>query len=350
MPLGAPYLCGQAGAASTDTLVIPINVDVARSSQVLGATFVFVYIQLDNDSTSTIISVFDDAPVDLSDGYSLCIFADGLNHYDPSSGPAGGFIVDALVHGVNSITVTLDVPTAFIQAAAIAWTGIGAAPGSGWPLTPLDPAMTWWPGALDAVAEAPVGAPTGSSAGPQWTYDSGSNVVMGSPPGTGGADSNWDWASGELALYFVEKNNASADPGAWTWADGTLIPLVNWHVATGLGGPKAWMWEAIAYGSVSVGAAGPSMAGSLADASSLVGGGGNGFALFGGEGPFCTTPPPSGNPCFNHRLSVGPNAGSTGAAQGFPAFQSRFPAGPDAGTSGAAQAFPSFAHRFRRDF
>lgn len=306
MPLSTPYVCGEAGAGSTDTLVIPVSVDVPRSSQPLGATFVFVYYQLDNDSTSTITGVSDDAPVDMEDGYSLCLFADGLNHYDKDSGPVGGMIVNPLENGVHSITLTFDTPTALIHAVAIAVTGIGADPGSAWPLPPLDPAATWWPGSLLAKTEAPVGAPTSTSGSVGWSYDSGSNVVIASPTGAAGVDSNWDWFNGEIAIYNVAKNTASADPGGWGWADGSLVDLAQWSVETGLGGPRDWMWGAIAYGSVSPGAAGPSVAGALGDASSLFGGGGIGFALTGGEGPFCTTPPPPlfGNPCFNRVIPV----------------------------------------------
>lgn len=58
-------------------------------------------------------------------------------------------------------------------------------------------------------------------------------------------------------------------------------------------------------------------------------------------------PLPGGPPAFNHRLSVGPNAGASGGASGDPAFQTRFPAGPNAGASGSPSADPAFAHRFR---
>lgn len=303
MPLSTPFVCGQA-SGSGDTLVIPVSVPAPRSSQPLGATFVFVYYQLDNDSTSTITGVSDDAPVDMEDGYSLCIFEDGLNHYDKDSAPIGGLIVNPLVDGVNNITLTFDTPTAKIEAVAIAVTGVGPDPETGWPFAPLDPSLTWWPGTLLAKVEGPVGAPTSTSTGPQWTYDSGGNVVISEPTGAAGVDSDWDWVDGQIAIYNVAQNNASADPGGWTWADGTLIDLAQWSVATGLGGPKAWMWGAIAYGSVSVGVAGPSVAGALADASSIFGAGGNGFALTGGTGPVCPSAPLAGKPCFNKLIPV----------------------------------------------
>lgn len=294
MAIGTPYVCG-AASGSGDTLVIPISVDVARTDPTDGATFVFVYYQFDADAGPTILDVSDDAPVDMEDGYSLCLFEDGLNHYDKDSGPVAGLIVNPLVNGVNSITLTFDSPSTLLQAVAIAVTGIGAS----WPSKPFDPAMTWWPMIFPGQAEAPVGAPTTASSGPQWTYDAGNNVVMISPTGAV-TDSNWDWTAGEVALYGVGQGAKSSDPGDWTWADGSLVPLANWHPATGLGGGAAYIWEAIAYGLILPTFPGPSVAGSLADASSLFAGGGNGFPLSGGLGPDpCAPAPTFGNPCFN---------------------------------------------------
>lgn len=300
MPLGTPYVCGEAGAGSTDTLVIPISVDVPRSSQPLGATFVFVYYQLDNDSTSTIAGVSDDAPVDTDDGYSLCLFEDGLNHYDKDSGPVAGLIVNPLVDGVTNITLTFDSPTALIQAVAIAVTGIGA----GWPGKPFDPSMTWWPAIFAGPARQPVGgSPVSISNGPQWNYDVADAVVMAAP--TGATDGDWDWLTGELALYFVGQGAKASDPGGWTWADGALVPLANWHSPTGLGGGAAYVWEAVAYGLIVPTLAGPSFAGALDDASSLFGGGGNGFAMVSGLGPApCEPGPAFGNPCFNRVIPI----------------------------------------------
>lgn len=294
MAIGTPYVCGAASAASTDTLVIPIGADVARTDPAAtgGATFVFVFYQLDNASTSTIQSVTDDAPVD--DAFSLCLFADGLNHYDQNSGPVAGLIVNPLVNGVNNITLSFDTPTALIQAVAIAVTGIGSGAFGGWPSSPLDPSLTWWPGIL-SQAEAPVGAPTTVSAGLQWTYATPTNAVVMIAPTGAVTDSNWDWETGELAFYFVSQSAKSSDPGGWTWADGAITPLANWHSNTGLGGGQAYMWEAVGYGLVVPTLAGPSMAGALDDASSLFGSGGTGFAITGGDGPICDTPPPPGS-------------------------------------------------------
>lgn len=302
MAIGTPYVCGSATASGSDTLVIPISVDVPRTDPVLGASFVFVYVELDNEAALTPISLTDDAPV--ADAYSLCLFADGLNHYDPNSGPMAGLIVNPLVAGVNSITLVNSTPNfTFARAVAIAVTGIGGL----WPFNPLDPTMTWWPGALlnDPGAEAPVGAPTTISTGPSWNYAFPTNaVVMISPTGAV-TDQNWDWANGEVALYATAQTTKASDPGAWTWADGSLVSLANTRDATGLPGSEAWIWMDVAYGLVVPTIAGPSFVGALADASSLFGGGGNGFALIGGAGPVCAVPPPGGGiPIFNNHIRL----------------------------------------------
>lgn len=302
MALSTPYICGSASASAASSLVIPISATVARTDPAGGASFVFVFYQLDNASTSSLLSVTDDAPVDMDDGYSLCLFADGLNHYDEASGPVAGMIVNPLLFGVNNITLTFDTPTAAIQAAAVAVTGIGA-PG-GWPGPIFDPGMTWWPSAIFAgPAQQPVGAPVSTNPAVQWGYDISNNVVMAEPAGA--ADEDWDWATGELAFYWVQRNTAFSDPGGFAWADASIIDLTQWSIATGLGGGQAFMWEEIGFGAVTPTLAGPSLAGSLADASTLFGSGGTGFALLSGLGPICTTPPLLGVPVFNHEWRVG---------------------------------------------
>lgn len=301
--LSTPTVVGSASAGSTDTLVIPITVAVPRTDPSLGATFVFVFYQLDNASTSTIQTVTDDAPVD--DDYSLCLFADGLNHYDPNTGPVAGLIVNPLIDGVNSITLTFDTPTALIQAVAIAITGLGAPISWGFP--PFDPSVSWWPGVLlqDPGAEAPVGAPTTISTGVQWTYATPTNDVEIVTPAGAVTDENWDWANGQFALYWVAQSAKASDPGAWTWADGTITSLANWHSDTGLGGGQAFMWEAIGYGAVTPTLAGPSVAGALDDASSLFGAGGDALAFVAGAGPApCGTPPGTGVPVFNNHIRL----------------------------------------------
>lgn len=352
MALGTPYVCGgPVSIASDSTLVIPITADVPRSTTADGATLVLVFVQLDNDSSSLLDSVTDDSPIDTEDGYALCIFEDGFNHYlpraDPSAIPTIGLIVDPLLAGVNNIYLQLDSATAFVEAVAIAITGVGTSGGASWPSSPLDPGMTWIPAAVTAGAEAPLGGGGGAGKGAAWTYTTLNTVNMLAPAGTGGTDQNWDWTEGELAFYFARQNTKITDPGAWTWGDGSIADLVQWQSATGLIGPRAWMWEAIGYGPITPFAPGASVAGALADASSLFGGSGNTFGFLGGPGPVCSIPPPTGSPCFNHRLSVGPNAGASGAMLGNPAFAHRFPAGDDVGDTGAVQVVPAFAHRFR---
>lgn len=304
MAIGTPYVCGAASAAGTDTLVIPISVDVPRTDPVGGATFVFLFVQLDNEAAANpASSITDDAPVD--DAYSLCLFADGLNHYALDTGPLAGLIVNPLVGGVNSITYVNSAPFSFAQAVAVAVTGIGPRPGTGWPFTPIDPSLTWWPGTLLNQAEAPVGAPTTVSSSVGWSYATPTNAVVMITPSGAVTDSNWDWFTGEVALYIASQSVKSSDPGGWTWADGALVPLANWHPATGLPGTEAYMWEAVAYGLVIPTLAGPSLAGALDDASSLFGGGGAGIALNGGAGPVCAVPPPGGGiPIFNNHIRL----------------------------------------------
>lgn len=296
MAIGTPFVCGEAGAASTDTLVIPITVDVPRTDpdSTGGATIILIFYQLSYLSAANITDISDD--VGVQDDFSLCVFEDGLNHYGFLTEPAIGLVVNDLVGATNSITIGLDSVADYIQATAVAITGIG--PGaSDWPGLPFDPAMTWIAGVISQFAEAPVGAPTSTSQGLGWTQTGSPTVTFGNP--TGATDEDWDWQTGDLAFYWIQQNSSTSDQGGWTW-DGAISDFNQWDVDSGIG---RFMSFAIGEAAVVPTLAGPSVAGVFGDGSFDAAG--SALALIGGAGPVCDTPPPTGgNPVFNNHIRL----------------------------------------------
>lgn len=282
------YECGQA-AGSTDTLVIPITADIPRSDPIGGATLILIYYQLSYLSAATITAITDDAPIDTDDGYSLCIYADGLNHYGITGQPLVGLLVNPLVNGANSITVSLDSVPDWIQAVAVAVTGAGAT----YPSNPLDPTLAFLPAAISQTAEAPAGAPTSSSGGVGWTQDTFGAITFGNP--TAATDGDWDWDTGDVAFYIVQQIGQTSDPVGWTWADAAIDDFVQWDVDPGIG-----RYQAFALGTAPVVPTlpGPSIAGAWTGGPFTVAG--QGLAVVAGPGPVCASPPPTfGNPTFN---------------------------------------------------
>lgn len=292
----AYYECGRANASGSDTLVIPISADVPRSTPASGTLIMVFFVDAESENQALTAAV-DDTTAE--DAYSLCIFADGLNHYEVSSSPALGLIVNDLVNGVNNITLTFDSAGTFIQAIAIAVTGVNH-PTSSPP--PLDPTLSGITGGLGGM-EAPLGGGSSVAIGPVWHYDVGGAVNFDGP--LGATDTNWDWiVPGTIAFYWVASNTKTADPGGWTWTDGTIVDLAQFSVDQGTG-----FWSAFAIGvqdPVTLGAAAPSVQGTWGDASSKFGTGGNALPMPAGTGPVCSVlPPPGGGvPIFNNHIRL----------------------------------------------
>lgn len=281
LPTLEATVVGSVDSSGSDVVILPISVDVPRSSPASG-TVIFIFYQADNVSNATVSSAVDDA--DPEDAYSLCIFADGLNHYNATPFPAMGLVVNDLIGGVNNITLVLSgVPSAF-HAVAVAITGINFAQAG-----PIDPTLPDIVGLLQP-AEQPVGGGGSSAAsGSGWNCNSDGTVTFFSPAGT--VDTLWDFVSGALAFYYV--SGTLVDDGAgWTWNDGTIVDFVQWDIADGNG--HFLIFALGLQNPMSPGAAAPSVEGVLGSAGSQFGMGGIGIAVPAGLGPFCTTPPPPG--------------------------------------------------------
>lgn len=284
---------GAVGGGSIDTLVIPIDVDVPRTDPTLGATIMLIFIQT-VPGGSTVASVTDDAPVD--DAYSLCLFEDGLNHYDATTRfgfVQFGLIVNPLIGGTNSITINMAGTTTYVEAVAVAVTGVGA----DWPSLPLDPAADWIATTVAGYeTEQPVGGAVASATGVSWEYLTSVFSII-APAGA--ADENWDWIDGVVAFYALEAGN-DTDLGPWAWGDGSIDDFFQWDINAGIG----FLSFALGVATVTPGAAGPSLEGTFTDPPVDLTG--QGFALKNGPGPNCSTPPPptSGTPIFNNHIRL----------------------------------------------
>lgn len=285
------FICGGPIGGSGTTLTIPIDVDVPRTDPALGATIILIYGQ-SVPGGSTISAITDDAEPE--DAYSLCIFEDGLNHYDITSQFSFvnfGLVVNDLVGGVNSITLTVDPGATWYEFVAIAVTGVG--PFTAWPSTPFDPSLSSFFGAVAGYeAEQPVGGGGSFSVGNAWSFDSFGGLSIVSPAGA--ADMDWDWISGTTAFYTLQTANA-LDIGPYAWADGGITDFFQWDVNTGV----SFILQAIGIAAVSPGSAAPSMNGAWSGLG-FGQGSGQGFALSPGTGPICDTPPPGGGSPILH--------------------------------------------------
>lgn len=289
----ATFVCGGPVGGNTSSLVIPITADVPRSDAALGATIVLIFLSW--NGPANLLSVTDDATPE--DGYSFCLFEDGLNHYATDSTVLPGLIANDLTNGVHNITITLDGVAPWITAAAIAVTGVNL-PASG-PAPLFTPPLTGFLTSLAQQAEAPVGGGGSVALGIGYTIDA-ADVISFIGPITA-TDTDWDWVNGELAFYFL-RGTATSDHLGWTWSDAAITDLLQWDVPEG--GSGFFAQAAIGLQSVTPGAAGPSVNGIWGDGSTgpLSG---NGFALISGPGPGpCSTPPVFGNPCFNRVVPV----------------------------------------------
>lgn len=299
------YEVGRATAASTDTIVIPVTADVPRSDPALGGTLIYVFYQVPfSGFVGGVSSVVDDAPVD--DAYSLCIFADGLNHYTFGA-QLFGLIINPLLSGVNNITLTLTGAADFIAAIAIAITGANVDV-----LNTQGVPPTWLydgdPSSPLIISQSIVGA-TGSSPFPGaiFTGFMGGTVQMVSPPGTV-TDENWSWlTASDYAFYVASDVSSSVDELGWTWADGSIADYTQWDIDTSLGGSHDF-WS-MAFGVQTAPtplAAGPSFDGAWGNAGDKTFTAVGGFAVAAGPGPTCSIlPPPGGGvPIFNNHIRL----------------------------------------------
>lgn len=295
------FVCGQAGVTSSDTVVIPIDVDVPRSSPANGTIIALFAVGSYLSGLGSPIAVSDDAAP--QDDYSLCIFDDGLNHWDANGRyPCLGLIVNDLQAGVNNITCVFASPADQIEVLAVAITGAAAATTSPPQLFDTTPVDYTDDGLTLGEIEAPLGGGTSHALGTAWGYDPFGAVNFSAP--IGASDMNWDWIAGNVAFYFIQSNSLSADPGTWVWSDGSIVDFAQSQIDQGIG---RWTGFALGIGDpVVLAAAGPTMlAGGwvVADQNRASG---LSLAFKAGAGPTCSVipPPGSGVPIFNNHIRL----------------------------------------------
>lgn len=286
---------GRSTQASSDTIVIPVGIDVPRSDPTGGATIMFVFVQVPFDYSGSISGVTDDGATDPF--YGTCIFEDGLNNYSAPAGLVFGLILNPLT-AANSITVTMNSAADFLAAGAWAITGVRCVPVNAQSIPP-----TWLfgvsdPGAFQAATDLD-GSNASVDAG--WLRNPDLSIHMVTPSGAV-TDMNWEWRAGDLAFYLTSNNSASSDEMGWTWADGSITDFAQWDIDTGMGGSHDWWSMALGTQAPppSDPTAAPSVDGAWGSGESTFFTGGFALSVIAGPGPSCTTPPAFGGPVFNH--------------------------------------------------
>lgn len=301
---------GAASASGTDTVVIPIVASIPRSDPDDGATLIVVTVISDDGAIGQLIAaISDDGETDPF--YGDCLITSGLNSYVES--PIGvnassvnltvatswiGLITNPL-DASNSITVTLTGTQDFIFAFATAYTGCNvdytgvggftdasfmfSSPGS-----PTNPCGTVTCGATDQNLA--------------WQLFAGVNIS--NPSGCSGP-TDWQWDTGDLALYWLIRLNPATPTGGNTWTDGSIESIAEFD-DTVTGVDSDTFSFVFAEQPVSTPVSGIDVSSTWAapiDNDSTFGGGG---VLIGGFGPLCTeTPPPgSGMPILHTQIRL----------------------------------------------
>lgn len=290
-------------AGSGASLTIPVTTNVPRSDPTAGASIIVVTLISDDGGIEAgIASIGDDASIDAF--YGTCLVADGLNSYVES--PIGvstssanmnvgaawfGLITNPLVGGTNSITVTPTTPQSYLFAFATAYTGVNVdyvGPGG------FVDASFMFTGGIGAP-ENPIGEVGCAGAGDDhlvWSLTPGVTIL--NPSACSAAD--WEWKTGELALYWLLRFDPFDTSGGWTWTDTDIVTQDEWDDVVGITNNYSLVFAEQA---IVAPQGGIDLSGTWATA--VTGASGGGGILIAGPGPTCTTPPVFGGPVFNHR-------------------------------------------------
>lgn len=285
---------GSTTITGSDTIVVPITSDVAESDPLGGATILLAYVLLPESYSGLIVSITDDAPAD--GGVDSCIFADGLNHYSVDSDSIYlGLIVNPLLASLpNNVTLVFDTVASFMACNLYAITGVDLPISS----AAIPPDFLNTVNVVYQQAEAPVGGGSGTSIHAGGIFSGGGGALVFTQP-FGATDEGWDWVTGELALYFVSDNTATADELGWTWADGGMTDFDQFDYN---GGDGHFYSMALGTAPVTPGAAALSLAGDWGSGGSKFFTGVVGSAFISGPGPFCVPPPATNFPVFNRHF------------------------------------------------
>lgn len=289
-------LIGAASASASDTVDIPVVVDVPRSDPVTGASLVFITMVTDDASAgpAAINFVADDATTDPF--YNTCLFTDGLNHYEGSLvgapttvtdnlgivGSFVGLICNPLVNGVHTLSVgTGGVTQGYLRAWATAYTGVN-----------LDYTGPGGFATLAALLAAASSGPFGEAAG-GWTIDT---FGVATPATT-------NYTAGDLALMWQFRVNILGASGAVAWSDGGIGTVYEDDDQSTVVGPNTY---SLAFGETAL--AVPQIVNNSVSSANWWGDtSGAGGSLVAGPGPICTStpPPPTNNPVFHTRFRAG---------------------------------------------
>lgn len=357
MAVASLGVIGSATGFGVTSLDIPVTVNVPRSDPTLGGSAVLLFVMiLDTNGHGGPGSVGDSAPTDPF--YGTCLYTDGLNHYDvlanfagfnssdnprtglpfnnngDASGTYAGLILNPLVGGVDTITLTFSATIQAVNAVAVAYTGLNT-PGSSVNAS----IFSWLVGFISTRAYCKVESldTTHTSRTLQWTYND-----WGSPPVTGDPillapesvagnpnsvpypDYQWDaadpgtiivyglgdtthgpfWPGGTQIPSFIGAVVSTGSSGAWSWGSGSIGTIYEIDDLDNGAGLLGSMLVAEQTG-FALPLVGQDLSGSWSGIDNFFTFGG-GALLTAGPGPSCPPPPPPTNPpVFNHRFRAG---------------------------------------------
>lgn len=312
MALASLGVIGVGVADGTNILTIPVTTSVPRSDPAAGASIVLVYL-FAADAFCT--AAADDAPTDSF--YSTHLYTDGLNPWGPN--PTAfhgipwikGLILNPLVGGVNTITLTLNTPSTFDFAYAFAYTG-AQVNNQPFPVAQVPDQSTdvWFEGlSVTSPGYGPFGKITSDpdTGFPNWFWDwswfaeSPESLSIGDPLTT---YPNWLITQGSIALIStLGGRDSGTPPGDFIPVDGTWNQIENnTDFSDGTGHTlSANFFEK----PLSPPEANNDLGGTWTTATSLAwfGNSGQGFAIMGGLGPIwlppIPPPPGAGAPVFD---------------------------------------------------
>jgi len=316
MAIASLGIIGTGVADGSDTITIPVEVDVVRSDPTLGASVVIVYcFALDNISGFEFLSASDTAPTDVT-FYDTHLYTAGTNPWaQPLSGTPQifrGLCLNPLTASSDSILVAANNPMNYTVAVAVAYTGVQV-DNQPYPAyqVPNLPVSTWFDAGniLDPVGL--VGSDPYSGGNPAakvyiwgFTSDDGS-VVEFFQPGLPTAPGAWTIQEGDIEVLFVASAiETTTDPGNFSPADGALTSLSSPFINIS-GDPTfptpSWSLEVFEK-TLSAPEVNDPVGGTWSTANNYNGSVGTGNPLLAGLGPIWADIPAGGVPTFNHRF------------------------------------------------
>ena len=309
MPLASLGVIGTGFADGSDTLKIPVDVDVIRSDPTLGASIVIIY-PLNIDVA--VLGVSDDAPTDPF--YSTHLYTDGSNPYEHQPGTVvwRGLCLNPLSSSTpDTITLQLSGASTLNAAIAVAYTGVQVDNQSNPTYQVADlPVATWFeglaiPGPFGICGNNPVGAPEKNYINWSWATGGPPRPVQILNPFPL-AYPAWSIETGELAVYFVVSSpDSTTNPGDFVPDDGTWTEIGS-IIDTPAGGTPPAYSVAVFEKALSPPELNDDLDGVFATADEMLAAQGYGYMLLPGLGPiWLETPPPvSGIPILRGRIRL----------------------------------------------